>query len=243
MYNVNFDVFLKSSDKVSRIFTESYESGSSTSTRNDFEIRSDTSTIINSPVKFETTHVLEESIPNTSSLDKESYLTTFESLIDETNLDIKFFKPLIILISFLKNLTLNEHFLPPSIKRNNLIKLMGDLDDSILRIYSLIEHIRNLNYSSFQEKKKTLDSKNKNLVIKLKPMINNQDDLEIFYNREKWLENQKLKYPKELIAYRKKNGELILLAHSKSEKELFKKLDDLFDKGELNQEEIIYFDG
>lgn len=80
------------------------------------------------------------------------------------------------------------------------------------------------------------------IIINLKPMIEDHSTHQEFYDRQKWLEAQRKQYPKELIAYLKKDDNFQLLVHSKTESELLEQIDSLLENGTITQEEIVLFD-
>ena len=64
---------------------------------------------------------------------------------------------------------------------------------------------------------------------------------EKFLEQERWINNKKSLYPEETIVYTIRNGEPIFLTHSKIKEKLSKKIDELFDKREINKQDKIYF--
>jgi len=79
-------------------------------------------------------------------------------------------------------------------------------------------------------------------IVKLTPMIEDHSTYQEFYHRQDWFEDQRKRYPNELLAYMKKNDEFILLAHSKTESELLKQIEVLLKNNKISQDEIILFD-
>lgn len=64
---------------------------------------------------------------------------------------------------------------------------------------------------------------------------------EEFIIQQNWIKDQKEKYPDETIVYTIRNEEMVLLAHSSEETELFNKIDDLLEKNLISKENKIYF--
>ncbi len=63
-----------------------------------------------------------------------------------------------------------------------------------------------------------------------------------FYIQEKWIEEQRLIYPNEILAFIKINEKLELIAHDRTESEVLKQIDKLFEKKILNKDQTISFD-
>lgn len=81
-----------------------------------------------------------------------------------------------------------------------------------------------------------------NSVIKLEPMIKNPSIYQDFFDRQKWLEDQRKQYPNELLAYMKKDENYLILAHSNIESDLLKQIDELLQNNTISQEDIVLFD-
>ncbi len=100
---------------------------------------------------------------------------------------------------------------------------------------------QNVLIKQVNELKEKIGKIEENSFIKLKPMIENHAPYQDFYSRQEWLENQRKRYPNELIAYIKKNESFLLIAHSKTENALLKQIDKLLQNNTVSQEDIILF--
>lgn len=97
---------------------------------------------------------------------------------------------------------------------------------------AIFEKLRNL-----EKKLYTLENK-----LELKPLPLILSENQEFYNREKWLSEQKDQFPNEIIAYMKKNDIWVVIAHSKKENLLLENLETIFQNKELSEEDIIFFE-
>jgi len=114
------------------------------------------------------------------------------------------------------------------IKKPKIHKIISQFDKLKSKIIILEERIKNL------EKKSTN-------VIRLKPMISQDQQNIDFYKEEKWVSNLKLEYPGQIIAYSKKNDEWEIIAHSNNEEKLLDEIEKLYEEKVIKQEDKIIF--
>lgn len=62
-----------------------------------------------------------------------------------------------------------------------------------------------------------------------------------FTEKEKQIANFKIKYPFELLVFKKLDNKILLICHGKSEEEVGKILDKMIDKGWIRQNETLFF--
>ena len=105
-----------------------------------------------------------------------------------------------------------------------------------------IKDKQDLLFKEVDKLKEKLEKFEKNSIIKLKPMVEDQSRIQEFYEEEDWIEKQRSKFPNELIAYINKDNKRVLIAHSDKERDLLKQIDALIKQGKISENQIIFFD-
>lgn len=219
---------------------------SSTSTRKDFQYQNNTSSTTLS-FELETSGIREDPIPTTASFDYKEFTSNLEPIITSMYNINAILKPLLQIQCALEPLIEIQRSLRPMLEMQRQLEPLIEINsflEPLIRIQTSIENLIKLSHLGIDETNDSQENEvlEKTSKINLEPMIKDQQDFKNFYDCEKWIEDQRKNYPKELIAYIKKNGEFVLIAHSKIEKELLKQIDMLFEKNVIDQEDIIYFD-
>lgn len=160
-------------------------------------------------------------------------LNSFYQMLDQFDIPVNDLKrDLLINLVPAWNQILAFETIGPPISQRTLFFEQKNLES---RVDAIEKGIREI-FRRFKQIEKNLQNKNR-----FKPIPQKFRENEEFIIQQNWIKDQKEKYPDETIVYTIRNEEMVLLAHSSEETELFNKIDDLLEKNLISKENKIYF--